>query len=462
MPEPLTMELRLPEGFRCAGVCSGIKLQAGALDLTLVVSDRPAVGVGVYTTNLVQAAPVLWDRQHTPSSRVRAIVANSGNANACTGQRGMEDCRRMAELVAQAIGAQPDQVLVLSTGIIGHYLPMDRIAAGIQQAAQQLGQEESHLLAAARGIMTTDTRPKLACRTLLLDSRPQIASTLQEADFGQKAAQKHPLPLGPGFHASDQGKADPSDGQTLAPGEAASRPPKQQARQIVITGMAKGAGMIAPRLATMLAIILTDAPLDPAAAQDLLAETTEETFNCVSIDGHTSTNDTVLVLANGAAGGEPLSEAPWQAFREAFREVCQELAKAIAADGEGATHLITIHVRGCTSRQDARQIARSVAESLLVKTAIAGADPNWGRIVSAAGYAGVKFNPNRLTLRLNGFLLFADGQPAHFNPQEVSNSLQANRHTLIELNLAEGQAEATLWTTDLTTEYVRINAEYHT
>lgn len=421
------MQLRLPQGFRCSGVSCGIKGQVEALDLALMVSDRPAVGVGVYTTNLVQAAPVLWDRQHTPTSKARAIVANSGNANACTGPRGMEDCRRMAELAAQAIGAQTDQVLVLSTGIIGHYLPMERIAAGIEQAAQRLGQQEGDLLATARAIMTTDTRPKLACRILRLDSGGRPVGAPQEG------------------------------------GTAGSAQPDQEiSRQIVITGLAKGAGMIAPRLATMLGVILTDAALDPAAAQDLLSETADQTFNCVTIDGHMSTNDTVLVLANGAAGTEPLSGAAWQAFRKAFQEVCYQLAKAIAADGEGATHLITVHVRGCATPADARRIARSVAESLLVKTAIAGADPNWGRILSAAGYAGCQFDPNRTVLRLNGFLLFAGGQPTPFNPQEVSASIRQHRDTLIELEFAEGLAQATLWTTDLTTEYVHINADYHT
>lgn len=417
----------LPRGYRCTGVACGIKSQVGALDLTLVVSDRAAVAVGAYTTNLVQAAPVLWDRQHTPTSRARAVVANSGNANACTGPRGLEDCRRMAELTAQAIGAQTDEVLVLSTGIIGHYLPMDRIAGGIRQAAEQLGQAETDLLAAARGIMTTDTRPKLACRTVRLDRNGTSQGSWQRV-----------------------------------PPDASSVGQSSLEREILITGMAKGAGMIAPRLATMLAVIVTDAPLDPAAAQDLLGETVEETFNCVTIDGHMSTNDTVLFLANGAAGGEPLSGPAFQAFRAEFRRVCEDLAKAIAADGEGATHLITVQVRGCRTRQDARRIARTVAESLLVKTAIAGADPNWGRIISAAGYAGCPFDPARLVLRLNGFLLFADGQPTDFNPQEVSRSLRENRDTLIELELAEGQAEATVWTTDLTTEYVHINADYHT
>jgi len=421
------MELRLPQGVRSAGVACGIKTKADALDLTLIVSDRPAVGVGVYTTNLIQAAPVVWDRQHTPSSRIRAVVANSGNANACTGQRGLEDCRRMAELTAHALGVQADEVLVLSTGIIGHYLPMERIAAGIREAAQRLGRSEADLQAAARGIMTTDTRPKLACRAVRLN--PNGSPLASDEEIG----------------------LDSSSGRAGAFG-----------RQILITGMAKGAGMIAPHLATMLAIVLTDAPLDPAAAQDLLCETAEETFNCVTIDGHMSTNDTVLFLANGAAGGEPLSGGAWEAFRQAFRAVCEDLAKAIAADGEGATHLITVHVRGCASQDDARRIARTVAESLLVKTAIAGADPNWGRIVSAAGYAGYRFDPQRLVLYLNGFLLFADGQPTDFNPQEVSHSLRQNRDTLIELELAEGQAEAVVWTTDLTTEYVHINADYHT
>lgn len=421
------MLFRIPQGFRCSGVACGIKAQAEILDLTLIVSDRPATAAGVYTTNVVRAAPVEWDRQHTPSRCIRAVVANSGNANACTGDRGRQDCQQMAQLAAQAIEAQTDEVLVLSTGIIGHYLPMDRIALGIQKAGQSLARDESTLEAAARGILTTDTRPKLAGRTLLLD--------------------KHGVPL-----SAEQG-----------PGAGApSAAQKADNREILITGMAKGAGMIAPNLATMLAVILTDAALEPSSAQALLHETIEDTFNCLTIDGHRSTNDTVLLVANGAAGSEAFPATACKAFQEAFHGVCEDLARSIAADGEGASHLVTVHVRGCTRRQDAHQFARTVAESLLVKTAIAGADPNWGRIVSAAGYAGPSFDPQQLLLRVNGFLLFASGQPTDFNPQEVSASLRQNRDTLIELDFGEGSAEARVWTTDLTTEYVRINAEYHT
>ncbi|MFM8802775.1 MAG: bifunctional ornithine acetyltransferase/N-acetylglutamate synthase, partial [Planctomycetia bacterium] len=222
------------------------------------------------------------------------------------------------------------------------------------------------------------------------------------------------------------------------------------------------AAMIGPRMATMLGVILTDAPVKPADAQRLLREAAEETFNCVSVDGHTSTNDTVLLLANGAAGGKPLSGAGLDAFQRALADACETLAREIADDGEGATHVLRIEVKGCASRDEARQIARSVADSPLVKTAICGADPNWGRIVSAAGYSGVTFDPDRLILRLNGTLLFRDGAPVAFDGGAVSTSIQASRETLIELDFGSGPGAIRFYSSDLTAEYVRLNADYHT
>jgi glutamate N-acetyltransferase/amino-acid N-acetyltransferase len=397
------MATHVPKGFRLAGVHCRIKGDPAKEDLTLVVSDGPAAAAGVYTHNVVHAAPVALDRQRTPSDRVRAVVANSGNANACTGQRGMRDAEQMARLAAAACGAEPDQALVLSTGVIGVFLPMEKIARGIQDAAAKLGSDEPSLVSAARGMLTTDTVHKLAGRTLAVSGR-----------------------------------------------------------EIRITGMAKGAGMIGPNMATMLAIILTDAPLRAETAQAALAEAADETFNCISVDGHMSTNDTVLLVANGAAGGGPLEGEDLAALRRALGEVCGELARAIPADGEGATHLITIRVGGCATPRAARQIAKTVAESPLVKTAIAGADPNWGRIVSAAGYAGVPFDPGKVGLRLNGFALYRDGAPVAFDGKAVSDSIRQSRETLVELGFAEGEAQARFWTTDLTAEYVRINADYHT
>jgi len=397
------MAIRVPKGFRLAGVYCGVKGSPEKRDLALVVSEEAAIAAGVYTQNLVYAAPVALDRQRTPSDRIRAVVINSGNANACTGDRGFEDARRMAELAAAACGAEEDHALVLSTGIIGAYLPMDKIARGIEAAAAQLGSDEEALLSTARGMMTTDTVPKLAGRTL-----------------------------------------------SLSRGE------------VQITGMAKGAAMIGPHMATMLGLLLTDAALGPEVAQSELKAAVDASFNSISVEGHMSTNDTVLLLANGAADRAPLMGDDLAQFRRALGEVCVELAKAIPADGEGTTHLVTIEVTGCSTPKAARQIAKTIAESALVKTAIAGADPNWGRIVSAAGYAGVPFDPAGISLRVNGLLLYQAGTPAAFDAQAAANSIRENRDTLIELELSEGDAAARFWTTDLTVEYVRINADYHT
>lgn len=397
------MAVRVPKGFRLGGVYCGLKRDPRKKDLALVVSDVPAVAAGVYTTNLVYAAPVALDRSRTPCDRIRAVVINSGNANACTGPRGLEDATTMARLAAEACGAEADQALVLSTGIIGAYMPMEKIAAGIQAAFGQLGDDENALLDASRGMLTTDTVHKLAGRTLHLGGR-----------------------------------------------------------EVQITGMAKGAAMIGPNMATMLGLILTDAPLMPQLAQQMLKASADDTFNCISVEGHMSTNDTVLLLANGQAGGDPLAGDDLDAFGQGLQEVCEDLARAIPADGEGATHLVTIEVAGCASREDARRIAKVVAESALVKAAIAGADPNWGRIVSAAGYAGVPFKPEGVTLHVNKFLLYQAGVPVEFDAQVVSSSIRENRDTLVELRLSEGEEQARFWTTDLTAEYVRLNADYHT
>jgi len=397
------MSFAIPQGFSMAGVHSGVKRDPRKQDLSLVVSDRPASAAGVYTRNLVFAAPVALDSSRTPSDRVRVVVINSGNANACTGERGLDDAREMARLAAEACGAEGHQALVLSTGIIGEFLPLEKIARGIEAAAAQLGTGEDSLVAAARGMITTDTVHKLAGRGLSIGGR-----TIQ------------------------------------------------------ITGMAKGAAMIGPHMATMLVLVLTDAPLTPQAAQASLARAVESSFNCISVEGHTTTNDTVLLLANGAAGGPPLGEAGLTRFRRALAEVCAELAKAIPADGEGTSHLVTIEIAGAASRKAALTIAKTVANSALVKTAIAGADPNWGRIVSAAGYAGVPFDPAGVSLRVNGFLLFEAGAPVPFDAQAVSNSIRDNRDTLVQLGFKEGKTALRFWTTDLTAEYVRLNADYHT
>ncbi|MBN2215779.1 MAG: bifunctional glutamate N-acetyltransferase/amino-acid acetyltransferase ArgJ [Pirellulales bacterium] len=397
------MSVPIPKGFLLTGVHCRIKADPRSPDLALIMSEAPAAAAGVYTRNLVRAAPVELDRSRTPSDRIRAVVVNAGNANACTGARGMDDARKMAELAAAVCGAAPDEALVMSTGIIGHYLPMDKIEQGIAAAAVKLGSKPTDLAAAARAIMTTDLVPKVAGRTLELAGR-----TVQ------------------------------------------------------IMGMAKGSGMIAPNMATMLGLVLTDAPLSPEAAQAMLRDAADVSFNCVSVDGHVSTNDTLLLLANGEAGGPAPTDADRAVFQKALDDVCVELARAIADDGEGATHLVTIDVAGCADRESARRIARSIADSPLVKTAIAGADPNWGRIVSAAGYAGVAFDPEAVGLKLNGFTLYDRGAPCDFEAQCVAESIRSNRETHVELNVGNGPGRTRFWTCDLTAEYVRINADYHT
>jgi len=397
------MTIPVPQGFRLSAVPCGIKADPTREDLTLIVADRPAVAAGVYTQNLVCAAPVTVDRQRTPSDKIRAVCVNSGNANACTGQRGLTDALTMAQLAAAACGAAADQSLVMSTGIIGVFLPMDKIAAGIRAASAGLGSDEASFLLAARGITTTDKSHKIAGRTLELGGRT-----------------------------------------------------------VRLAGMCKGAGMIGPRMATMLAVVLTDAALTVADAQASLVAAVEDSFNCISVEGHMSTNATLLLLASGAACDQPLAGADLARFQEALREVCIELAKQIPADGEGATHLVTIDVQGAATRDDAFRIAKTVAESALVKTAIAGGDPNWGRIVSAAGYAGVPFDPDRVSLRVNGTQLYRDGTPVPFDAAAGSRSMRDDRETHVLLTLAEGAASVRFWTSDLTVDYVKFNADYST
>ncbi len=386
-----------------AGVRAGIKRDRTREDVTLVVSDVPATAAGVYTTNLVFAAPVAYDRAITPGRGFRAVVINSGNANACTGTRGLDDARGMAAAAARLIGANAENCLVLSTGIIGEFLPMATVTSGIEAAAAKLGADTDAAVSAARGMMTTDTRPKLA---------------------------------GVSFKAGD-----------IA---------------YTLFGMAKGAAMIGPRLATMLGVVLVDAPVEPGDAQRLLAEAAEETFNCVSVDGHMSTNDTVLLLANGAAGGPPLTGDGLAELGRALHDVCGALAREMADDGEGATHVMRIEVTGAASRDAARQIASTVADSPLVKTAVHGADPNWGRIVSAAGYSGISFDPAAVELRLNGTLLFQAGAPVPFDADAVSASVKEARETKIDLVVGGGPGKVVFFSSDLTADYVHLNADYHT
>lgn len=399
----MSKALHVPSGFKFAAVHCGVKQDASKEDLTLVVAERPAVGAGVYTQNLVCAAPVTIDKQRTPAANVRVVVVNSGNANACTGERGFADAIRMTELAASAVGAAPEQALVMSTGVIGVFLPMERIESGIAAAAKQLASDEASLLAAARGITTTDKGPKLAGREIVLGGKPRR-----------------------------------------------------------LTGFCKGAGMIGPNMATMLCLVMTDAPLSVADAQSSLAAAAEQSFNCISVEGHTSTNDTLLLLASGAAGGAALSGGELEEFKKILTDTCIELAKQIPDDGEGASHLIELDVLGCRTWDEARTIAQAVCNSALVKTAVAGGDPNWGRIVSAAGYAGVPFDPAGVDLTVNGAKLYERGAPVAFDARTVSESIKASRATSLVLRFREGDAAVRFWSSDLNVNYVRFNADYST
>ena len=396
-PQPIF----LPAGFRASSVKAGIK-PSGGLDLVVLAADGPCAAAGTFTLNRVAAAPVHWDKALLPSESIRAVVINAGNANAATGALGLSNAAKTAALAAARLGCEAEHVLVASTGVIGHQLPMDRLEEGLGRAIDSLGTTSEHFDGASRAILTTDTRPKVVSR------RVEIGG-----------------------------------------------------RTITLFGMAKGAAMIGPRMATMLGFFLTDAPVSSADLHAILVPAVDESFNCISVEGHTSTNDTVLILANGQ-GQPPLSGPDLVEFGHVVRESCMQLARMIPEDGEGATHIITIDVFGCKTRDDARSIARSVADSALVKTAIHGSDPNWGRIVSAAGYAGIPFDESELCLTLNGVDLYRAGAPLPFDAELVSSTLKNQREVSIVLTLTQGHSSIRFWTCDLTAEYIRLNADYTT
>jgi glutamate N-acetyltransferase/amino-acid N-acetyltransferase len=396
----LKTSVPLPVGFRAAGVACGLKSDPSKLDLALFAADRPSTAAGVFTTNLVCGAPVKVSRSRVPRSTARGVIINSGNANACTGTRGDDDARWMTAEVAQRLACSPEDVLVCSTGVIGRFLPREKLAAGIPAVAGRLASSPEALINTATAIMTTDTFPKLATRTRRV------------------------------------GTAD-----------------------VRVSGVAKGAAMIAPNMATMLSVIMTDAALDAPQADALLRHAVERSFNSISVDGHMSTSDTVLLLASNVHAASQSAAGPIQ---ELIDEVAAELAQAIIRDAEGASHFITLDVRGTPTRDDAMRIARAVADSPLVKTAIAGGDPNWGRIISAAGYAGVPFAEQDLSLKVNGVPLYKSGAPTDFDAKSLSQGLKANREVAIELDLTLGREAVRFWTSDLTAEYVRLNADYTT
>ncbi len=393
-------------GFRAAGVAAGIK-RGGERDLALVVSDKPCVAAGVFTTNRVKAAPVLYDRDvllRNPMG-VRGVVANSGCANACTGERGLRDAKDTAAAAAQLLGGVAGDYLVMSTGGIGDSLPMDKLLSGAKTAVESLASSESAGHDAARAIMTTDTVPK------------EAALAVQDGDDLYR-----------------------------------------------IAGMAKGAGMIHPNMATLLCCLTSNVCLAPELAWRALRHAVEASLNLVTIDGDTSTNDTAVLLTNEGARMEPIvssDDTRYGVFERALTAVMLKLAKGIVRDGEGATKFVSITVREAASQQEAKQVAMAIATSSLVKTAIYGEDANWGRIVCAAGYSGAEIDPDKLGVWLGDLELVRDGVPYDVDEARAAELL-AQDEIAISVDLAQGEHQITVWTSDLTHEYVDINAHYRT
>ena len=402
--EPIEGGLATPRGFRAASVASGIKKATGALDLALIFSELPqTTAAGVFTTNLAAAAPVVLSRRSLQESRgqARAVVINSGNANACTGAEGLSVAEQTAVAAATLLDVAPEQTLVASTGVIGVPLEPRLILNQLPTLKENLSVENASWV--ARAIMTTDTTPK----SYVLRSR--------------------------------------IDGETVH-----------------LAGVAKGSGMIHPRLATLLSFITTDARVGPRMLHYLLRAAVEVSFNRVSVDGDTSTNDSVIAMANGASGVavRPGNQSrAW--FLAGLTHLCQALARMIARDGEGAKKLVTVEIRGAKSDADAERVARAVANSPLVKTAVAGSDPNWGRVVCAAGYSGARFNPEKVDILVNDLFLCRKGVDARFDEAAARRELDLKEFTL-RVDLHAGRGFSRIWTCDLTHDYITINASYRT
>lgn len=390
-----------PKGFTATGIYSGIK-KVEKHDLGILLSEVPAHAAGVYTTNLYQAAPLLVTKESIQKGQLQAVIVNSGNANACTGDQGLEDARMMQQAVSKAFSIPSELVGVASTGVIGEYLPMDKVVRGIEQLPDQLSDQSGPLFSQA--ILTTDLVEKTICVELEL-------------------------------------------GGTL----------------VTLAGTAKGSGMIHPNMATMLGFISTDANVDQAFLQSSLRKATDETFNMITVDGDTSTNDMVVVLANGMSGNERIDADHPQAgdFYQALCYVMKELAKKIARDGEGATKLLEVEVIGAPTEEIARQVSKTVISSNLVKTAIYGADANWGRILCAVGYSGADIKPELVDVFLGSIQVVQASFPVPFSEEEARDYLlKENVRILVDLH--DGEAKATAWGCDLTYDYIRINASYRT
>jgi len=388
------------QGFKASAVKAGLKKDKG-LDLALIFSERETAVAGVFTTNKVVAAPVILTREHTKNGRARAIIANAGNANACTGKAGFNDARRTAELVADKLGIGSDEVLVASTGVIGQPLNVDNIAEALPALVERLSPDG--IPTAARAIMTTDSFAKIS-------------------------------------HFE---------------GQAGGRPYR-------ILGVAKGAGMIMPNMATMLCFIVSDIRIDSHDLSDVLSSSVETTFNRITVDGDTSTNDTVLVMANGMAGNTALTEADSKGFARGLETVMGELAQMIVRDGEGATKVIHMEIKGAHSASDALKAARTVGNSSLVKTACYGQDPNWGRIMAALGRADIVMDEEKVDIWVNDILIVSAGLGKGQEAEKKATEIMVRKEYTITIDLCQGDFEDRIITCDLTHEYVSINASYRT
>ena len=390
-----------PKGFQAAGVKAGIK-KSGNLDVAVIYTEKEAAAAGTFTKNAVAAAPVHVSKKVVATHAAHAIVANAGCANACTGAQGEKDAAAMQQIAANALGCTPDDVIVGSTGIIGQLLPMDKVDQGIKAAVKELSVDGS--MNAGNAIITTDTYSKAGATSVTIGGK--------EVRFGI---------------------------------------------------IAKGSGMIRPDMATVLCFITTDADIDGVLLQEALSEVIEHSLNMISIDGDMSTNDMAIVLANGAAGNPKITEknADYEMFKETLLVLCQGISEKIAADGEGATKFITVHVKGAKSFSDAKMVGMSVANSPLVKTAFFGEDPNWGRVICAVGYAGVPMDPNHTTVKFGDIPVYADGVGTSYDADALRTVMTAH-DIVVEIDLKDGDSEAKVWTCDFSYEYVKINGEYHT
>jgi len=393
-------EKHIVQGFKAAAVVAGLK-KGDALDIALIVSDREAAAAGIFTTNKVRAAPVILSERHLENGKARAIIANAGNANACTGDPGLNDARRTAELVGQGLGISPEDVLVASTGVIGQELDMDLIAGAIPGLTKTLALDAVPL--AAQAIMTTDSFPKIS---------------------------------------SFEGQAG---GHTYR-----------------ITGIAKGAGMIMPNMATMLSFILSDISISSDDLKSALLSSVETTFNRISVDGDTSTNDTVLAMANGLAGNEELKGEDYDIFAEGLRNVMWNLARMIVRDGEGATKLVSVEVKNAFSPLDALRAARTVANSSLVKTALYGQDPNWGRVMAALGRAEIEMREDQVDIWIDDVRIVAGGLGRGAEAEKLAAEIMTRNEFALTIDLQQGEYHERMLTCDLTHEYVTINADYRT